>query len=55
MRSCEELGRIIQPCISREMNDELCRVFSEDEVVEALKDMEPLKASGKDGFPTFFY
>lgn len=36
------------------MNEELCQEFKEEEVIEAMKDMEPLKASVPDGFPSFF-
>ncbi|KAA3476774.1 reverse transcriptase [Gossypium australe] len=45
----------IQPCITRSLNEELMYEFKEDEVVEAMKLMAPLKASSKDDFSAFFY
>ena len=37
------------------MNDELVGEFQEWEVVQALKQMAPLKAPGPDGMPPLFY
>lgn len=54
-KSYEHLLAEIQPCIPNAMNEELSTDFKEEELVEALKTMAPLKASSKDGFPTFFY
>ncbi|KAL1165450.1 hypothetical protein V6Z11_A06G130400 [Gossypium hirsutum] len=34
---------------------ELVAKFKREQVVEVIRAMAPLKASGKDGFPTFFY
>ena len=44
------------PCsISDEMNDELMVEFTREEVVVALKQMEPLKASRPNGLPPLFF
>nr|XP_023915547.1 uncharacterized protein LOC112027102 [Quercus suber] len=44
------------PClISYVMNEELVANFTKEEVVEALKQMEPLKARGPDGLPPLFF
>ena len=37
------------------MNDELLAEFTREEMVLALKKMEPLKASGPDGLPPLFF
>lgn len=41
--------------VSQELNDELCREFTEKEVPDALFQMGPLKALGPDGFPVRIY
>ncbi|XP_062011862.1 uncharacterized protein LOC133728462 [Rosa rugosa] len=41
--------------ISNEMNSQLIKEFSEDEVLKALKQMHPMKAPGPDGFSPIFY
>ncbi|KAH1074260.1 hypothetical protein J1N35_026588 [Gossypium stocksii] len=55
LQSGERLRSKIQLCITESLNEKLIREFKEEEVVEALKSKSPLKASGKDGYPTFFY
>lgn len=45
----------IQPCITRNINDDLIALFTKEEILEALKIMAPPKAPDKDGFPTFFF
>ncbi|KAK5772535.1 hypothetical protein PVK06_048824 [Gossypium arboreum] len=45
----------VAPCITHEMNDELFRVFSYEEVCLALKNMALLMASGEDGLGAVFY
>lgn len=51
---CDTLMRSIQPCVRQSTNEELCSNFKEEDILEALKAMVPLKASGKDEFPAFF-
>lgn len=41
--------------ITDEMNEELVRPFSEDEIKEALFQMCPTKDPGSDGFPAIFF
>ena len=41
--------------ISADMNKDLVRVFTREEVEAALKDMEPLSAPGSDGMPPIFF
>jgi hypothetical protein len=41
--------------VSAEMNEELCRDFTDDEIGDALFQIGPLKAPGVDGFPARFY
>ena len=41
--------------ISDEMNDEILVEFTREEVVVALKQMEPLKAPGPNGLPPLFF
>ena len=44
------------PCtITDELNAELLADFTREEVVMALKQMEPLKALGSDGLPPLFF
>ncbi|MBA0794257.1 hypothetical protein Gohar_018607, partial [Gossypium harknessii] len=53
--NCEELRSKVHPSITRPLNEELCKDFREEEVVEALKGMTPLKASGNEKYPAFFF
>lgn len=53
--NCEKLLTTIQPCISKLLNKELMADFTEEEVIEALKSVAPLKAAGNDGFPAIFF
>jgi hypothetical protein len=41
--------------VSAEMNEELCRDFTDDEIGDALFQIGPLKAPGVDGFLARFY
>ena len=51
----EDLENLIEPCISMEENEELCRVPSREEIRKVVFEMKSLKAPGLDGFPTLFY
>ena len=46
---------LVKPLVSDDMNDELCKPFSEQEISDALFQMGPLKAPGPDGFPARFF
>ncbi|XP_024156142.1 uncharacterized protein LOC112164137 [Rosa chinensis] len=41
--------------VTGEMNSELVREFGEEEILQALNQMHPLKAPGPDGFSPIFY
>ncbi|KAK5770921.1 hypothetical protein PVK06_047081 [Gossypium arboreum] len=45
----------VEPCISQQMNENLEKVFTYEEVCSTLKDMSPLKASEEDGLGAIFY
>jgi hypothetical protein len=45
----------VQAQITREMNEKLCAAYSDEEIGNALFQIGPLKAPGKDGFPARFY
>jgi hypothetical protein len=46
---------LIQTKVTTEMNMELCKDFSDEEIGDALFQIGPLKAPGVDGFPARFY
>ncbi|KAK9986185.1 hypothetical protein SO802_031136 [Lithocarpus litseifolius] len=46
---------VIQPLVTEDMNTNLTRVFTKQEVDIALKEMAPLKAPGPNGMPPFFF
>ena len=50
-----ELLQALQPKVTVEMNRMLGKVFTEDEVRRAKKQMYPLKAPGPDSMPPLFY
>ena len=45
----------VQPLVTQEMNDQLLRPFSWDEVESAINQMESIMAPGPDGMPPLFY
>jgi hypothetical protein len=51
----EALLNLTETRVSQEMNEQLCKEFTEKEISDALFQMGPLKAPGPDGFPTRFY
>jgi hypothetical protein len=51
----EGLLHLIQPKITEEMNKELCKEVSNEEVGDALFQMGPLKEPDPDGFPARFF
>ena len=51
----EEVVEDIQSVVTEEMNSQLVKDFTVEEVQVALKQMAPIKASGPDGLPPIFY
>jgi hypothetical protein len=51
----QQVVQMFQPMITAEMNDDLCKDFSDKEIGDALFQMGPLKALGPDGFPARFF
>jgi hypothetical protein len=51
----EAMLHLIEPKITTEMNDMLCKPFTEKEISDSLFHMGPLKAPGSDGFPARFF
>lgn len=45
----------IRSCLSKDLNEELMEKFNAEEVLEAIKSMALLKASGIDGFTALFF
>jgi hypothetical protein len=46
---------LLQEKITQDMNEQLCKDFSDKEIADALFQIGPIKAPGPDGFPAFFY
>ena len=46
---------LVKPRVTDDMNDDLCKPFTEKEISDALFQMGPLKAPGPDGFPARFF
>ncbi|XP_062008585.1 uncharacterized protein LOC133725376 [Rosa rugosa] len=51
----DEAINLLQPKVSREMNDDLCAPYSAEEIKAALFQMYPTKAPGPDGMPPLFF
>jgi hypothetical protein len=51
----QELVQLFRPMITEEMNAELCKEFSDEEISDTLFQIGPLKAPGPDGFPARFF
>lgn len=51
----EELLQHVQPRVTDEMNESLCKPFSNEEVMAALDGIGDLKAPGPDGMHSIFY
>jgi hypothetical protein len=46
---------MVQEKVTLQMNADLCREFTDEEIGDALFQIGPLKAPGVDGFPARFY
>lgn len=51
----EEILHVVQPRVTKEMNDILCAEYTEEEVKRALDNIGDLKAPGPDGMPAIFF
>ena len=51
----EEVTNLVQAMVSKEMNEDLTKEFTVEEVRAALRQMHPTKAPGPDGMSTVFY
>ena len=51
----DEILEKIPTMVTEEMNSELLKEFTVEEVENALKQMAPLKSPGPDGMPPLFY
>jgi hypothetical protein len=51
----DDLTNLFAPKITMEMNWDLCKQYSEEEISNALFQIGPLKALGPDGFPARFF
>lgn len=46
---------MIETCVTSEMDKLLTKPYTAKEIVNALTQMHPLKSSGPDGMPVFFF
>ncbi|GKU88221.1 hypothetical protein SLEP1_g2511 [Rubroshorea leprosula] len=51
----EQISRLIHPSVMAEMNHELCRSVSDDEIRSAVFQLGVFRVPGVDGFPGCFY
>jgi len=50
-----EIFKAIKPSVTQEMNEQLLKPFTKEEVEVALNQMESITAQGPDGMPPLFY
>lgn len=50
-----EVVDLIEPTITNEMNEDLCKPYNTEEISDVLFQIAPLKAPGPDGLPTRFF
>lgn len=53
--SPEPLLNLIQPNVTEQMNTNLCKEFTDDEIADALFQIGPIKTPGPDSFPARFF
>ena len=51
----QEVTHLFDQCITDDMNDTLCKPFTEEEISNALFQIGPLKTPGPDGLPARFF
>ena len=51
----DEILETVHPLVSKDMDVQLTKPFSSEEVDIAIKEMEPITAPGPDGMPPIFY
>jgi hypothetical protein len=51
----QEVLELVEARVSDEVNDELCKPFTNTEIADVLFQIGPLKAPGPDGFPARFF
>jgi hypothetical protein len=51
----EAITSLVEDQISMDMNEKLCKDFTDDQISGALFQIGPIKAPGPDGFPARFY
>ncbi|KAG2598477.1 hypothetical protein PVAP13_5KG367307, partial [Panicum virgatum] len=51
----ESIADMIEPLLTQDMNEILCKPFTNEEISDALFQIGPLKAPGPDGFPARFF
>jgi hypothetical protein len=50
----QQLLSVVQPCVTAQMNDQLTKEFTDEEIKQALFDIGDFKAPGPDGMPAIF-
>lgn len=53
--SMRDFVSILDPCITQAGNDALLKQVSDEKILDAIKSIGPLKASGSDGIHASFY
>jgi hypothetical protein len=51
----DDMLHLLQTKVSKDMNNDLCKDFTEEEIGDALFQIGPTKAPGIDGYPTKFF
>jgi hypothetical protein len=51
----EPLTSLFEEIITEEMNGDLCKEFTDEEISDVLFQIGPLNAPGPDGFPAHFF